>query len=255
MDLGLKGKKAIISGGSKGIGLAIANKLLDEGASVGFFARDRAGVEAASKELSAKGKVTSDALDAGDFEAVKSWVARAAAELGGIDIVVNNASASAQMDWEKDSWQKSFDTDVLSAVAMVDAAKPYLKKSEAPAILQIATITAVEHHDMPISPSYGMVKAAVINFSAQLAQRLGAEGIRSNVVSPGPIYIEGGAWHGIKENAFELYERDRLQHPMERLGSAEEVANVAVFLCSPAASWVNGANVVVDGGFTKMVGY
>ena len=120
---------------------------------------------------------------------------------------------------------------------------------------EVATVTASEHHDTSVCPSYGAIKAATVNHAAQLAQNWGDKGIRSNSISPGPIYIEGGAWHGIKENYFELYERDRLAHPGKRLGRAEEVANVAVFVCSPAASWVNGEDVVVDGGFTKKVGF
>lgn len=255
MDLNLNCKNVIISGGSRGIGLAIAHKFLDEGASVGFFARGAEGVQAAVEELSKKGTVVGDAVDASDFDGVEAWVAKTGAALGGIDIVVNNASASAQMDWKPESFQASFNTDFMCAVAMVDAAKPYLEKSDAAAVLQIATVTAFEHHDMPISPSYGAMKAATINLAAQLAQRWGADGIRSNTVSPGPIYIEGGAWANIKDNLFDLYERDRLDHPSGRLGTAQEVANVAVFLCSSAASWVNGANVVVDGGFTKQVGF
>ena len=255
MDLGLKDKKVIISGGSRGIGLAIAHKFLDEGASVGFFARGAEGVGTAIADLSQKGTVVGDTLDAADFEAVEAWVAKTGAELGGIDIVINNASASAQMDWKKESFQSSFDIDFMCAVAMVDAAKPFLEKSDAAAVLQIATITAVEHHDMPVSPSYGAMKAATINLNAQLAQRWGAQGIRANTLSPGPIYFEGGAWHMIKEHMPDLYERDRVDHPSGRYGTPEEVANVAVFLCSPAASWVTGANVPVDGGFTKGVGF
>ncbi len=138
---------------------------------------------------------------------------------------------------------------------MTEAAYPFLLESNAAAILQIATITAFEHHDVPVCPSYGAMKAATINHAAQLAQKWGGEGIRCNSVSPGPIYVEGGAWADIKESYFELYERDRLDHPSKRLGTPEEVANVAVFVCSPMASWMNGANVVVDGGFTKGVGF
>ena len=143
----------------------------------------------------------------------------------------------------------------MGAVIMNETALPWLEESGAAAVLQVATVTAFEHHDMSVCPSYGAIKAATINHAAQLAQNWGDKGIRSNSVSPGPIYIDGGAWQGIKEHYFELYERDRLAHPSGRLGSAEEVANVAVFVCSPAASWINGENVVVDGGFTKRVGF
>jgi NAD(P)-dependent dehydrogenase (short-subunit alcohol dehydrogenase family) len=175
--------------------------------------------------------------------------------LGGIDIVINNTSASASVEWTVEAWRNSFEVDLMGAVAMNETALPWLEASSAAAILQIATVTAFEHHDMSVCPSYGAIKAATVNYAAQLAQNWGGKGIRSNSVSPGPIYIEGGAWQHIKEHYFHLYERDRLAHPSGRLGSAEEVANVAVFVCSPAASWINGENVVVDGGFTKSVGF
>lgn len=255
MELNLAGKKAIVSGGSRGIGLAIVEKLLDEGASVAFFARGAEGVQQVVGQLSGKGTVYGDSVDAADYQGVCAWVASAAERLGGIDIVVNNTSASSSLEFTPQAWKNNFDIDMMSAVAMAESAYPHLQRSSAAAILQIATITAFEHHDVPVCPSYGALKAATINHAAQLAQRWGGEGIRSNTVSPGPIFVEGGAWDGIKQNYFELYERDRLAHPSQRLGSAEEVANVAVFICSPAASWVNGANVVVDGGFTKSVGF
>ena len=255
MDLGLEGKRVIISGGSRGIGLAIASAFLREGASVAFFARDGEGVAAAVSDLSQLGEVYGSALDASDHDAVRAWVAEAAGKLGGIDIVVNNTSASASVEWTEEAWRQSFEVDLMGAVAMVTAALPWLEASEAAAVLQVATVTAFEHHDMSACPSYGAIKAATVNHAAQLAQNWGDKGIRSNSISPGPIYFDGGAWEFIKENYFDLYERDRLAHPGSRMGTAEEVANVAVFVCSPAASWINGENVVVDGGFTKGVGF
>jgi 3-oxoacyl-[acyl-carrier protein] reductase len=255
MELGLSGKRVIVSGGSRGIGLAIVAKFLHEGASVAFFARGQDGVDATLQALGSGAEVFGAAVDAADHGAVKSWVGRAAAQLGGIDIVVNNTSASASVEWTEAAWRNSFEVDLMGAVAMNEAALPWLETSGSAAILQIATVTAFEHHDMSVCPSYGAIKAATVNHAAQLAQNWGDKGIRSNSISPGPIYIEGGAWQGIKENYFELYERDRLAHPSGRLGSADEVANVAVFVCSPAASWINGENVVVDGGFTKRVGF
>lgn len=254
MDLDLRGKRVIISGGSRGIGLAIASGFLEEGAAVAFFARDEGGVESAIETLSAKGEVFGSSLDASDHDAVRAWVSDAAHHLGSIDVVVNNTSASASVEWTEEAWRRSFEVDMMSAVVMVTAALPWLEASDAAAVLQVATVTAFEHHDMSVCPSYGAIKAATVNHAAQLAQNWGDKGIRSNSISPGPIYFEGGAWQGIKENYFDLYERDRLAHPSGRMGSAEEVANVAVFVCSPAASWINGENVVVDGGFTKGVG-
>jgi len=255
MDLGLSGKRVIVSGASRGIGLAIVDRFLAEGASVAFFARGQEGVDTALKALSAKGVVCGSAVDAADHDAVRAWVNSAAGQLGGIDIVINNTSASASVEWTVEAWRQSFEVDLMGAVIMNEAALRWLEESAAAAILQIATVTAFEHHDMSVCPSYGAIKAATINYAAQLAQNWGGKGIRSNSVSPGPIYIEGGAWQHIKEHYFHLYERDRLAHPSGRLGSAQEVANVAVFVCSPAASWINGENVVVDGGFTKRVGF
>jgi 3-oxoacyl-[acyl-carrier protein] reductase len=205
--------------------------------------------------LNGKGLVYGSAVDAADHDAVRSWVKSAARKLGGIDIVINNTSASASVEWTVEAWRQCFEVDLMGAVVMNETALPWLEESVAAAILQIATVTAFEHHDMSVCPSYGAIKAATINYAAQLAQNWGGKNIRSNSISPGPIYIEGGAWQYIKEHHFDLYERDRLAHPGKRLGSAEEVANVAVFVCSLAASWMNGENVVVDGGFTKRVGF
>lgn len=255
MDLGLQGKRAIVSGGSRGIGRAIVERLVAEGAQVAFFARGQEGVEQTVAELGADGNVHGASVDAADYEAVTRWVGEAAATLGGIDIVVCNTSAASSLESNPEAWRRNYDIDLMCAVALVEAAHPRLLKSDAAAILQIATITAFEHHDIPVCASYGAIKAATINHMAQLAQRWGTEGIRANSVSPGPIFVEGGAWDNIKQNYFDLYERDRLAHPTQRMGTPEEVANVAAFLCSPAASWVNGANVVVDGGFTKRVGF
>jgi NAD(P)-dependent dehydrogenase (short-subunit alcohol dehydrogenase family) len=140
-------------------------------------------------------------------------------------------------------------------VGMSEGALPFLEQSDRAVMVQIASITGVEHHDVPISPSYGAMKAASIRHMAQRAQQWGPKGIRCNTVAPGPIYIEGGAWNNIKDNATALYERDRDWHPTKRMGTAEEVARVVTFLASPAASWVNGTTVRVDGAFTRGVDF
>ncbi len=255
MDLKLKGKRAIISGGSKGIGRTCAKRLLEEGASVAFFARGQEAIDETVADLSKLGTIYGWSVDAFDYDAVTKWVDVAGEALGGIDIVINNATASGQLEWGRQSWLNNFDVDLMSCVAMNDAALPWLEKAGGGAIVQIATITAIEHHDMPISPSYGAMKAATINMTAQLAQRWGPKNIRANCVSPGPIQFPGGVWDSVEVNYPKEYERDRMQHPLQRMGTDEEVADVVTFLASPRAAWVNGANVVVDGGFTKMVGY
>lgn len=255
MDLQLTGKRALVVGGSHGIGRAVAARLLQEGASVAICARDEQGVVAAVEELSQQGRVIGHTCDAGDEDAVRQWVATAAGILGGVDIVVSNASASGQHGDGREPWDVNYRVDVLGCVALCEAAKPYLETSSSASIVQIGTTSAIEHHDVPISPSYGALKAATINYMAQLAQRWGPLGIRANTVSPGPIFIDGRKWDSLRERRPEIYARDRDAHPLKRMGTADEVAVVVVVLSSPAASWVNGANVVVDGGYTKRVGF
>ena len=255
MDLQLAGKKALVSAGHKGIGLFIATRLLEEGVEGNICCRQQTDLDAALAGLSQLGNVGGQVCDMSQPDAIAVWVAQAGELMGGIDICIGNASASGQRGEGVKPWQASFEVDILGNALFYEAAKPFLLKSTAAAIVQIATITAIEHHDVPISPSYGASKAATINLIAQLAQRWGSEGIRANTVSPGPILIEQGRWDDIRDRLPELYERDRLQHPMQRMGTADEIADVVAFLASPRASWVNGTNVVVDGGYTKQVGF
>ena len=255
MDLGLKGARAVISGGSQGIGLAVAKELLREGVSVSIAARRGEVVDAAIAELSQLGTAIGQVCDVADYEATVKWMQNAAEQLGGIDIVVHNATASGQPGPGPQAWRNNFEIDVLGMVGMSEGALPFLEKSDRAAIIQIASITGIEHHDVPISPSYGAMKAASIRHMSQLAQQWGPKGIRANTVAPGPIFIENGVWNRIKNEATALYERDRDWHPTKRMGTAEEVAQVVAFLASPAASWVNGVNMRVDGAFTRSVDF
>ena len=255
MELGLQGAKAVISGGSKGIGLAVAKALMAEGVTVCIAARHQTGIDAALQELSSLGVAHGHICDVSDYDATVQWMNDAASLMDGIDIVVHNATGSGQREKGPQPWRKNFDIDVLGMVGMSEGAQPFLEASDRAALIQIASITGIEHHDMPISPSYGAMKAASIRHMSQLAQQWGPKGIRANSVAPGPIYIEGGAWNQIKDHATALYERDRDYHPTKRLGTPEEVARVVTFLASPAASWVNGANIRVDGAFTRGVDF
>lgn len=255
MDLQLQGKKALVSAGHKGIGRIVATRLLEEGASVAICCRRPDELDEAVATLGQLGTVVGGVCDFSDPDAVGSWVQASAEALGGIDICVGNASASGQHGDGPEPWRTSFEVDILGTAMFFEAAKPFLDASDAASIVQIATITAIEHHDVPINPSYGASKAATINLIAQLAQRWGAGGIRANTVSPGPIMIENGRWDDIRDRRPEIYERDRLMHPQERMGTGDEVADVVTFLASPRASWVTGSNVVVDGGYTKQVGF
>lgn len=253
MDLGLSGKKALITGGSRGIGKAIATRLLAEGASVAISARGQDGVDATVAELTSAGTIVGAAVDVGDGDALAGWVHDMGEQLGGIDIVVSNASGGGQGTSAKD-FQSVLDVDVLGLVRLVDAAMPKLVESGEAAVIAISTTAALENFG-PGTSAYNAMKAAVINYIGGLSQNLASKGIRANTISPGPIMIEGGSWDFIKENMTAFYDSTVAVQPQGRLGGADEVANVAAFLASPAASWVNGENIVVDGGFTKRVAY
>ena len=255
MDLGLAGARALITGGSRGIGRSIGERLLMEGAEVVFCARKQETIDQTVEKLSPLGSISGTSLDVSDHEALAEWVT-AYGEAGGIDLVISNASALGGISRDNDGWRKSFEVDVLSATTTFDAALPYLQASDRASFTQLSTITASEYHGYPGGGlSYGPVKAALVNYVKQLAIEYAPDGIRANCVAPGPIYIEDGSWGFISKRAPEYYQANVDQHPGGRMGTPEEVANVAVFLASPMASWVTGESVLVDGAFTKRVSY
>lgn len=250
MDLQLNGLRALVTGGTRGIGRTIVEHLANEGCQVSFCGRSQDTVDAAAAEMG--DLATGSVVDVSDHERIRSWVAESAAAMGGVDIVISNASALGGPPDSPDKWRKVFETDVLSTVELVDAATPHLTASEHPSIVQLGTITAVEYHGYPGGTrSYGALKAALLNYMSQLAIELGPEGIRANSVSPGPIFIANGSWGMIENRAPEYFAENVEHHPQKRLGTPEEVARVVTFLASPAASWVTGENIVVDGGFTR----
>jgi len=252
MDLQLKGLKAIVTGGTKGIGLAIARTLAQEGADVAICARDGASVTATASALAELGGVRASgaALDVADGGALKAWVEHVAKDWSGLDIVVANVSALA-IGNDIESWRKEFETDLLGTVNLVDAAMPWLEASKAASIVAISSVSAREI-DFAAGP-YGVFKAALVHYIQGLANQLASKGIRANTVSPGNVYFEGGVWDWIEHNDPALFERALALNPTGRMAKPQEIANAVAFISSPAASFVSGANFVVDGALTRGV--
>lgn len=251
MDLGLKGKHAVITGGSKGIGRAVARCFAAEGANVAICARNAGEVEVAVADLKASGvNAYGDAVDVADGEALMSWVGASAAELGGIDALVCNVSALAVGN-SAETWEKSFRTDMMHTVNAVEAALPFLEKSASASIVLISSVSGFEVDFA--AGSYGAIKAALIHYAKGLSRQLVAKGIRVNCVSPGNTYFEGGIWQNIEKNVPDLFASTLQVNPTGKFGTPEEVANGVVFLCSPVASRISGTNLVIDGALTVAV--
>lgn len=252
MDLRLTGRKALVTGASRGIGRAIAVELAREGCDLALCARGAEPLQALAKELRDTGRaIYAQAVDVADEQAVAGFVETAAMRLSGLDIVVSNVSGGALKG--PDQWRLSFQTDLLAFVRIAEAAVPYLQRSDAAAIVAVGTTSAFDTLP-PTSPnSYAALKAAVLEHASGLGHALAPTGIRVNTVSPGPIDFPGGAWDRLHEARPEFYESIRARIPIGRLGRAEEVARAVTFLASPAASFCNAVNLVVDGGFVSRV--
>ncbi len=251
MDLGLRGLRAIVSGGTKGIGRAIATTLAAEGVHVALCARQAPEVEDTVAALRAQGvTAVGRALDVSDAAALQAWVTTSAQELGGLDIVIPNVSALA-IGSDEESWRKEFEVDMLHTVRMVTTAMPYLEHSQHPVIVTISSVSGREI-DFAAGP-YGVFKAALIHYTQGLAYQLASKGIRANSVSPGNTYFPGGVWQQIEHGNPQLFKEALALNPTGRMGTPQEMANAVVFLASPAASFVTGANLVVDGALTRGV--
>lgn len=251
MDLGLEGRRAIVTGASKGIGRRIADCLADEGCDVAICARDPTGVEAAAAALAAKGvRAFGTALDVADKAALQAWVEDSAARLGGLDIVVANVSALV-IDQTEEAWHRQFEVDLLHTVRTVTAALPHLERSDVAAIVVISSVSGREI-DFDAGP-YGATKAALIHYAAGLAYQLAGKGIRVNTVSPGNTYFEGGEWQRMEREQPELFRQALALNPTGRMAKPEEIARGAVFLASPASSFTMGTNLVIDGALTRGV--
>ncbi|AOF95190.1 SDR family oxidoreductase [Sphingobium sp. SA2] len=249
MDLGLQGKKAILVGAARGIGMAVAEILAREGCDLAITARSEDSVKDAIASLGRYGtRVIGKPVNVKKADDYKSWLQWAIEELGGCDILIPISSAGGGMGSEK-YWNNAFEVDVMGPVRAVEAVIPVMTEQQSGSIILIASTSTGEAMGGP--QAYNAMKASLVTWGKQLALFHGKDGIRVNVVSPGPIEFEGGNWDMIKGTMEKFYNSQLRQQPSGRLGTPEEVARCIVFLASPAASWCNGSHLVVDGGFTN----
>ena len=244
MDLELRGKCAVVTGGSKGIGRAIASGLAAEGADVAICARGVDALRATERDLKSHGgKVLAEVCDVQDRDALDRFLESARRTLGHIDILVNNASAFAAAD-DDDAWHASLDVDLMAAVRASRKVIPWFAEHGG-CIVHVASVSALEAGS---PPAYAAAKAALISHSKNLAVALAARKIRVNVVAPGSVQFPGGLWETVKKSHPDMYASVLGTIPSGRMGTPEEIANAVVFLASGRASWITGACLLVDGG-------
>ena len=246
MQISFPGKKVVVTGGSRGIGLSIAHAFASEGADVAICARGAEGLKSAVAALEKHGrKVHAAPANLADGEAVTKFVTDAGNALGGIDILVNNASGFGQTD-DEPGWERSIDVDLLALIRGSWAATPFMETAGGGSIVNITSISG--YRASARSAPYAAVKAAVINYTSSQALMLAEKKIRVNAIAPGSIFFPGGVWDERQTSNPTLYNGILKSIPWGRFGTPEEIAKVAVFLSSDLASWVTGQTISVDGG-------
>jgi 3-oxoacyl-[acyl-carrier protein] reductase len=250
MDLELTGRRALITGATRGIGRAIAERLAAEGCALAICARDEDELARAADELRGRGvTLHTGAVDVTDAPALERFVAEAGEALGGLDLLVANAGGAAGEarveDTDAEAWRVTLELNVVHAAVAARAATPLMRAAGGGAMVFIASISGLRPQPRA---QYAAAKAAEIHLAASLGRELGPDGIRVNAVSPGSILFPGGGWDQRRASDPEAFEAwVRAEFPLGRLGTVEEVADVTCFLLSPRASWISGTNVVVDG--------
>ena len=256
MDLQLKGKRAAVLGGTRGIGRAIAETLAAEGANVAICARNAEQIEEAVSALTKNGvRATGAAVDIAKGEELKAWIGDVAKTFGGLDILISNASALT-MGAHAEAWEQLLKIDILGAANAFEAARPHLEKSAEQhgdaSFVMISSVSAAETQN---AQAYGAIKAALIHYAKGLSREFAKRRVRVNVVSPGTIYFKGGVWHMMEQHVPDRYNAAMKANPTGRMGTPQEIANATVFLASPLASFTTGANLVVDGAITSRVNF
>ena len=252
MELGLGGKVAIVTGSTRGLGLAIATALVEEGCQVTICARGEAGIADAVERLrtipGGSEHVLAVQADVSTDKGVADVILRTVETFGGLDILVNNVGLAKGSDIVHTSdaeWQEAFDQTLFPAVRASRMAVPQMRKRGGGAIVMIASIWGRESGGRM---TYNAVKAAEISLAKAMAQQLARDNIRVNSVAPGSIRFPGGSWDKrVNEDPEGMAEFVRRELPFGRFGRPEEVGAVVAFLVSPRASWISGASVPVDG--------
>jgi 3-oxoacyl-[acyl-carrier protein] reductase len=248
VDLGIRGKCAVVTGGSRGIGRAIALGLADEGADVAICARGADALRAVERALRERGvRATAEVCDVSNAAALDAFLESARRTMGRVDILINNASALAAGDDEA-GWRSSIDVDLMAPVRASRKVVPWMAASGGGCILHVSSVSGLEAGS---PPAYAAAKAALNSHAKTLAVALAPQKIRVNVVAPGSTEFAGGLWEAIKHDNHALYAAVRGSIPSGRLGTPEEVANAVLFLVSDRASWITGACLAVDGGQHK----
>ncbi len=240
------GYRVVVAGASRGIGRSIALGFAEAGAAVSICARGEAALEQARQAIAACGVSThARSCDLVDPKAIDAYVAEAASALGGIDVLVNNASGYGFSD-DDEAWLAGFNVDLMAAVRASRAALPYLEASPAACILHTSSIAAFRPRAG--GAAYAALKAALSQYTTSQALALAAQRIRVNAIAPGSIAFADGLWEHRRLEQPELYRATLAKIPFGRFGKPEEIAHAALFLASPWAGWITGQTLVVDGG-------